>query len=36
MGYGIELSADLQIIQNPIDTGEDLAVVPGIRLKVVF
>jgi len=36
LGYGMDVSADLQIIQDPIDTGDHWAVVPGIRFKVVF
>jgi len=36
LDYGMKLSADLQVIQDPINTGEDWAVIPGIRFKVVF
>lgn len=36
LGYGMELSADLQVIQDPIDTGEDWAVVPGVRFRIVY
>lgn len=36
LGYGMELSADLQVIQDPIDTREDWAVVPGVRFRIVF
>ncbi len=33
--HGIELSADLQIIQHPT-TEEDWIVIPGVRLRAVF
>lgn len=36
LAYAAEVSADLQVVQDTIDRDENLAIVSGVRLRIIF